>query len=232
MALGGRHTLVVKPDGTLWTTGNNERGQLGDGSPNNKPTLTFKQVASMTGFKSGCAGAWHTMALKQDGTLWAAGDTRHGALGYYEQTNPTKQITTFKQVLTEVQSVTCGVGLTMAVKQDGTLWATGSGTMGQLGDGSYGYRHSFKQVLSKVKAVATALHSTMALKQDGTLWATGTNDKGELGDGSMRGRNSFVQVIGEAQAAAAGPTRSPRRAAWLSRCTARSGARRWRCFTR
>ena len=71
----------------------------------------------------------------------------------------------------------------MAVKQDGTLWATGLDEYGQFGDGSWTNSFTFKQVLSGVKTVGLGGFHTMVVTQDDSLWATGINGYGRLGDG-------------------------------------------------
>merc|ERR1712159_671923 len=81
VAAGYGHTMVLKSDGSLWATGWNGKGQLGVGSTN-KFTNKFVQV--MTGVKymaDMTAGAWHTMVIKSDGTLWATGFNEYGQLG-------------------------------------------------------------------------------------------------------------------------------------------------------
>ena len=88
----------------------------------------------------------------------------------------------------------------MAVRPDGTLWATGYNAYGELGDGTTTDRHSFVQVVSEgVKAVAAGWYYTMMLKQDGSLWAAGWNSYGQLGDGTTTDRNIFVEVVPSGQ---------------------------------
>ena len=77
------------------------------------------------------SGSIHTMILKKDGTLWATGNNYYGQLGTGDTTN----ISTPKQVMSEVSSVSSGSGHTMILKKDGTLWATGDNSSGQLGTG-------------------------------------------------------------------------------------------------
>ena len=72
----------------------------------------------------------------------------------------------------------------MAIKTDGTLWAWGRNTEGQLGDGTTTDRTSPVQVLDRVAAVSAGTGHTMAIKTDGTLWAWGSNGSGQLGDGT------------------------------------------------
>ena len=64
-------------NGTLWATGNNDRGQLGDGTRTGR--LTPVQVA--TGVRSVAGGFYHSLFVKTDGTLWAMGANSLGQSG-------------------------------------------------------------------------------------------------------------------------------------------------------
>jgi len=83
---------------------------------------------------------------------------------------------------------------TMVLQWDGTLWATGENTHGQLGDGTTTNLSRFKQVFSGVAAVDAARNHTLVLRSDGTLWATGSNYYGQLGDGTTTDRSTFAPV--------------------------------------
>src|SRR5438128_1670373 len=87
-----------------------------------------------------------------------------------------------------------GANHSLLLRDDGTLWAWGYNTYGQLGDGSNANRSAPVQVLSGVKAVAAGDFHTMAIRTDGTLWAWGRNDEGQLGDGGKTNRPAPVQV--------------------------------------
>jgi alpha-tubulin suppressor-like RCC1 family protein len=77
IAAGDEYTITVKSDGTLWTWGKNDYGQLGDGS--NASRASPRQVG--TGFRTVAAGASHTVAVGIDGSLWAWGYNLFGQLG-------------------------------------------------------------------------------------------------------------------------------------------------------
>ena len=66
LALGDRHSILLKQDGSVQTTGYNAFGQLGDGSKIDRSS--FIQVIS-SGVKAVAAGTSHSMVLKQDGRL-------------------------------------------------------------------------------------------------------------------------------------------------------------------
>jgi alpha-tubulin suppressor-like RCC1 family protein len=152
VAAGADHTMYVKTDGTLWATGSNAQGQLGDGG--NLTSNTPVQVA--TGVASVAAGRVHTMYVKTDGTLWAMGDNRYGQLGDGTTTNRSSAV----RVATGVASVATGGDHTMYVKTDGTLWAMGYNLFGRLGDGTITNRSTavnvYKGLLSDAATLAFA----------------------------------------------------------------------------
>ena len=155
-------------------------------------------------------GAAHSLMLKQDGSLWAAGFDLFGQLGIGSQKDTRS---TFVQVISGgVEAVAAGGGHSILVKQDGSAWATGRNKYGQLGDGSYTDRSSYVQVAlasSGVKTVAASSSHSLMLQQDGSVWSTGYNLYGQLGDGSTTSRTIFVQVMSSgAQSMAAGSMHS------------------------
>jgi hypothetical protein len=72
-------------DGTLWTCGKNDNGQLGDGTTTQKNDPT--KIGSATSWTVIAGGARHTVALQSDGTVWAWGDNSRGQLGDGTTTN-------------------------------------------------------------------------------------------------------------------------------------------------
>jgi len=84
----------------------------------------------------------------------------------------------------------------MAIKSDGTLWATGNNFYGGLGLNDTTDRDEFTQVGSDTDwvAVSAGLAHSFAIKNDGTLWATGKNFQGQLGSGDTTSRDEFTQV--------------------------------------
>ena len=93
-------------------------------------------------------------------------------------------------------AVSCGQFHTMALKTDGTLWAWGDNSYGQLGLGSTAQKNSPTQVDpgSTWKAVSCGQDFTLAIKSNGTLWAWGDNSYGQLGLGSTAEKKSPTQV--------------------------------------
>ena len=82
----------------------------------------------------------------------------------------------------------------MILKTDGTLWATGDNSYGQLCDGTTTGRATPVQVMTDVAAVSAGGSFTMIIRNDGTLLAAGENDWGQLGDGTTTHRTTPVEI--------------------------------------
>ena len=95
-----------------------------------------------------------------------------------------------------VREIAAGNRHTVAILHDGSLWAWGAGSRGQLGNGSLALHNTPVQVGTDTnwRNVAAGMEHTMAIRQDGTLWGWGTNAHGQLGDGTWLQRNTPVQI--------------------------------------
>lgn len=125
-------------------------------------------------------GAVHSLAVKEDGTVWSWGGTGAGRLGRTGNSSVPGQVAG----LVGMTAVSAGAAHSLAVRgSDGTVWAWGSNVTGQLGDGTETDRSVPVQVsgLTNVTAVAAGENHSVALRADGTVWAWGLNDKGQLG---------------------------------------------------
>ena len=95
--------------------------------------------------------------------------------------------------------IAAGNGHTVTLRSDGTIWATGDNSAGQLGDGTTTDRTTAVQVGlpdngASWVAIAAGDDHTLALKADGSLWAWGSNLSGQLGDNSGRSRMKPVRI--------------------------------------
>ena len=75
LSAGFRHSLVVKPDGSVWAWGRNVEGELGDRTTTNRnsPVLVRNLIGGLTDIKAVSAGRVHSLALGSDGKVWAWG---------------------------------------------------------------------------------------------------------------------------------------------------------------
>ena len=199
------HTMVLTQEGSVYATGENGIGQLGDGSTSDKNF--FVKVFSSDA-KAIAAGDTYSMIVRRDGSLWASGRNTYGQFG---DGNPSYEVPPerprfVKIVPGGVDAVSAGGAHSIIVKEDGSLWASGDNEFGQLGDRSTTSRRIFAKVIS-AGATATGAGSwhSLMLQQDGSVWATGRNTRGQLGDGTTTDRHSFIKIISSgATAVAAG----------------------------
>ncbi|MCW5980834.1 MAG: choice-of-anchor D domain-containing protein [Bryobacteraceae bacterium] len=183
IAAGGRHSLALKNDGTVWAWGANHRGELGTGTnilSSNVPV----PVTGLTGVIAVAAGGEHSLALKSDGTVWAWGANRYGQLGNGSHADANMPVRVSN--LTGVVEVTAGGAHSLARKGDGTVWAWGSSGEGQLGNGANTDSSLPVAVssLNGVVAIAAGGAHSLAIKSDRTVWAWGSNSGGQLGNGT------------------------------------------------
>ncbi|MCX5560446.1 hypothetical protein [Streptomyces sp. NBC_00038] len=101
--------------------------------------------------------------------------------------------------LGDVVAVEGGQSFSVALRSDGTVWAWGENTSGQLGDGTFTSRSAPVRVasLADVTAIAAGSNHTLALRSDGTVWSWGYNPDGELGNGTTTSSGVPVQVCAE-----------------------------------
>ncbi|GMT48114.1 MAG: hypothetical protein IEMM0007_1680 [bacterium] len=175
----------------LWITGcTEEMGSMGMKHGHNHDSADETEVVAVAG------GAYHSIELKSDGTVWAWGRNSDGQLG--DGTTIDSPAPIQVNGLTDVTAISAGAFHTIALKTDGTVWAWGRNKHGQLGDGTTIDSPAPIQVngLTDVTAISAGAFHTIALKTDGTVWAWGRNRSGQLGAGTRDDSATPVQVSG------------------------------------
>jgi len=192
--LGLTAALIIKADGTLWTWGKNDSGQLGLGNTIYRSSPV--QIGALTSWAQCSASYVWAAAIRTDGTLWTWGSDTAGELGqntvYVSRSSPTQV-----GALTDWNGhLSAGRAGGHVVKQDGTLWGWGRGLRGRLGDGTTVNKSSPVQIgsLTDWSTVESKDFRSTAIKTDGTIWAWGKNNNGQLGDGTAINRSSPVQI--------------------------------------
>lgn len=156
------------------------------------------------------AGQNHTLALTSEGKVYGWGDGGTGALGAQNEAQKKSPVpVTMKQpdgtfeTMSGIVAVAAGSGFSLALTKDGTVYAWGSYTYGQLGtteEVSEGYNGEPALVLGprdttdtanrdsdnhlcNIVAISAGVTHSLALAKDGTVYAWGRAGVGQLGQG-------------------------------------------------
>lgn len=183
--------------------GLNQEGQLGIGSISS-PQPAPVTITSMPDATAITGSLRHTLFLKADGTLAAAGANDVGQLGIGSM------VPRFSSVMPVTDSsmksviqISAGYRHSVALRSDRTVYSWGVNDKGQLGVGQI-FTHPCQcaitplktLVISDVVQISAGTEFTIALKADGTVWGWGTNTSGQLGNGSTAMSQTLPAQIG------------------------------------
>ena len=199
IAAGQSHSLEIRGS-QLYAWGNNDQGQLGDGTTSRKTaSVPVKLPAGVTP-TAVAAGSSHSLAIGSDAKLYAWGYNGYGQLGdgsYNQQTTPV--VVKLPTGVTPT-AVAAGSNHSLAIGSDGKLYAWGYNGNGQLGvvDPSCCQRNTPGVVNLPAGVTPTAMAAgyghSLAIGSDGQLYAWGGNGQGQLGDGTLNQRNTPALV--------------------------------------
>lgn len=185
ISAGAAESFLIDGDGTLWAWGENQFGQLGDGTADDRslPVKVLERVRSVS------AGQSHAYAVLEDNTLWAWG--RNVSNAFPGEADDMPGSDTPVKIMDDVASASTGTCTHLAVKTDGSLWAWGR----YIGNKTNKQYNTPQKIMDDVAAACAGYSHSLALKNDGTLWVWGLNTHGEAGDSSGRPRLSPAQVM-------------------------------------
>ncbi|MFP2956799.1 chromosome condensation regulator RCC1 [Myxococcus sp. 1LA] len=180
---GFRHTLVLMADGTVRAFGNNQNGQLGDGTTESRDYPVA--VSGLTDIVKVIGGSMHSAALKRDGTVWVWGRNDYGNLGTGVVDGDSHPLPNPVPGVTDVVDIANGRDHILAVHADGSVSAWGLDASGQLGTGALtpgGESPTPVKVknVTQARAVFANGNYSFARLADGSLMAWGQNFNGQL----------------------------------------------------
>lgn len=189
VSAGAVHTLALKTNGTLWAWGNGQFGQLGNGLFNSA-TPNVTQIGTANDWTEISAGNRFSLAIKNNGTLWAWGWNNTGQLG--DNTTVDQNVPIQIGTATDWLRIDAGDQHSLGVKTNGTLWSWGNNTSGQLGNGNNTTSLIPIQIgtLTNWLLVSAGVNHSIATDNSNFLYTWGNNTNGQLGDGTNTSNNT------------------------------------------
>ncbi len=196
---GSKYTLdagfsfagFITNDGELYTWGENDDYQLGNGTNKNM----FEPTFVMNGVKKFFAGVSDAALINEDDELYMWGDNFLGV--YSPADKEAKYIRNPTKVMDDVAycSLTHGSQQGFVIKTNGDLYGWGSNKNGQIGDGTTNKVFTPKKVMDNVKYVWGEDDCTLAIRNNGDLYAWGENSWGTIGNGTTEDSYNPIKVM-------------------------------------
>lgn len=193
VAVGQRHILVYK-DGVLMSKGNNDYGQLGNGSTaesddfvavNTPWTEKGEAVMSLT------ASGNMSYVITDKYNLYGWGQNANSQLGNGSMEN----VLTPELLAENVVDVDAGEAHTIILKRDATVWVSGNNTYGQLGNNSTSTKRRFAKVYEGALAIAAGDYQSYIIDSERKLYSCGKNTSGQLGINSTESMKKIYTYV-------------------------------------
>ena len=194
IAVGIQSGCVVRESGKVFCWGNNDLGQLGDGSTVDRQRPT--EVADLTGAIQVAAFYRHTCARRAAGDVMCWGENTYGQLGDGTTTN--RLAPTSVNGIVNAVEVDVGSSTSCARLQSGSVMCWGRNLQGQVGDGTTNDRTVPTLVDGLTDAVDLAVgeNHACAVRATGGVVCWGYNQLGQLGNGTTTRSLSPGPVVG------------------------------------
>lgn len=200
IAVGSSHVIALTSSGKLYGWGAGHNGQLGPSTTYSTPTpiAIAIEASPLSGRKivAIAAGSDHSLAVDADGAVYAWGRNDNGQLGddsTSDSPTPVAVVTSGTPMEgKKIVAVSAGMGFSVALASDGTLYSWGLNTSRELGNGTTTTSHKPVAVTmsgtpmagKKIIAISSRYRHTLALDSNGAVYGWGVNSSGELGNGN------------------------------------------------
>ena len=183
MSTGENHTITLSNEGIVYAFGCNEKGQLALNSKSKRVSIPTPVLGLPKIIMVSC-GAFSTICIDIEGSIWSFGDNKHGQLG---TGNKAPKYRPFKvKNIPPALSVSCGDNHTLIITNDENLWSCGKNVYGQLCLGNKQDQLTFQQTSfsSIIRISAGGFHSLFQNNNE-EIFGCGYNDFGQLGLGHV-----------------------------------------------
>ena len=203
IAAGRSQALALRSDGSVWSWGTNEFGEMGIGSSTGSSFPV--RIIGVTNVAGIAAGWQHSLAVETNGTVWAWGDNSYGQLGKTSLSN--SLVPVLVTGITNAVEVSGGEDFSLALLANGRVVAWGTNDYYQLGTNN-GLKVAYQPILvaglSNVVKVAAGGEYAVALDASGVLRCWGYGGDGEIGNGQTNNIPTPVSVLSNVVDIAAG----------------------------
>jgi alpha-tubulin suppressor-like RCC1 family protein len=192
IACGSWHSCVILEDGSVWTFGRGEDGQLGLGDLNVRESPTVLDTLHGQVAISSALGSWHSLVLLENGDLFSFGSQNYGQLGHNLISKEPLLVPARIEILKDkkVVSISAGSAHNAVIVDKGDIYTWGNGNYGQLGNGKKDSLAKPKLVIDlvgdnyKAKQVVCGVNHCLALMHSGKVFGWGAGTYGRLGIGT------------------------------------------------
>jgi len=166
-----------------WGWGMNSGGALGDGT-STQSTSPVPMVGLPDDIIQIATGYEHSLALTADGSVWAWGENGEGQLGTGDNIDSTVPVEVSGLEDVTIVAISCGIGFSLALTDQGHVYSWGDNSDGALGDGTFTHSNVPTRIttLADIVDIASGSYHALALSSSGTVYAWGRNQYGQLGD--------------------------------------------------
>ena len=197
ISLGYSHSAAITEDGSLYLWGDNDYGQLGNGTEEDSsiPIKIMDNVAAVS------LGTEHSAAITEDGSLYLWGNNDYGQLGNGTEEESSTPI----KIMDNVVEVSLGGRHSAAITEDGSLYLWGDNYRGELGNGisggdRYGYNKGIDsstpiKIMDNVATVSLGPHHSAGITEDGSLYLWGYNYSGQLGNSTTEDSSTPIKIM-------------------------------------
>ncbi|XP_011152046.1 probable E3 ubiquitin-protein ligase HERC4 isoform X1 [Harpegnathos saltator] len=198
IACGDNYTIAVTKEGQVYSCGNNDHGQLGQ--EKGRKRLQLISGIDPLAFRKAACGSSHTLVVNEWGQLFSWGSNVEGQLGLDRVSATIREPRMVKTLGTKIiVQIACGLKHSIALTNNGELYAWGSNSDGQLGLGSDTKMELKPKLVHSLAAVPIAFvacggYHTIVISKSGAVFAWGRNTFGQLGLSDIQNRNVPCQL--------------------------------------